>query len=127
MMGTGYLIEAICRTLLERKKTNIDLGTPEIGSVVGKCINCGMPVRIRQPWLSKMEEVNDGYYLIHCSNEDCHNYSGMEIRLDDLYLIDFAEWDERYIIKDNMSNGSGERNGIIVPFERDHKLNCLGE
>lgn len=62
-----------------------------IGAEIGKCRNCGFQVRVRQPWLSLMPIVNDGWYLIHCTNEACHNYYGMEIRENELTYVDFIE------------------------------------
>lgn len=62
-----------------------------IGAELGKCKNCGFQVQIRQPWLSLVPIVNDGWYLIHCTNEACHNYFGMEIKKDELAYVDFIE------------------------------------
>lgn len=62
-----------------------------IGAEIGRCKNCGSQVRIRQPWLTLMPIVNDGWYLIHCTNEACHNYYGMEIRDNELNCVDFIE------------------------------------
>lgn len=64
-----------------------------IGAEIGKCKNCGFQVRIRQPWLSLMPIANDGWYLIHCTNEACHNYYEMEIRDNELAYVDFIEDD----------------------------------
>lgn len=62
-----------------------------IGEELGKCRNCGFRVLIRQPWLSDKPIANDGWYLIHCTNEACHNYYGMEIRGNELDYVDFIE------------------------------------
>ena len=64
-----------------------------IGAELGQCKNCGFQVRIRQPWLSLMPIANDGWYLIHCTNEVCHNYYGMEIKENELAYVDFIEDD----------------------------------
>lgn len=64
-----------------------------IGAILGRCKNCGFQVQIRQPWLSLMPIANDGWYLIHCTNEACHNYYGMEIRENELDYVDFIEDD----------------------------------
>lgn len=61
-----------------------------VGQVFGKCMNCGAEVETRQPWLSNMPIVNDGWYLVHCMNEKCHNYYGMEIREEEQGYIDFV-------------------------------------
>ncbi|MCR5451415.1 MAG: hypothetical protein K6F00_02170 [Lachnospiraceae bacterium] len=119
MTGADYLVEVIDKVFTKRR-SNVDLGTPRIGMTVGKCKNCGSPAKIRQPWLSKMEVVNDDCYLIHCSNEDCHNYYGMEIGLGELYLVDFIEWDEEFIIKEEPEDG-GDRGKIIRFEEREKK------
>lgn len=60
-----------------------------VGDVIGSCSNCGCKVQIRQPWLSKQPIVNDGWYLVHCTNRGCHNYFGMEIREDEIEYLDF--------------------------------------
>ena len=70
-------------------------------------------MRIRQPWLSQIEEVNDGYYLIHCTNEACHNYSGVEIKLSELWIADFVDWDEKYIKKEPEAEPMK-----IIPFDQ---------
>lgn len=62
-----------------------------VGAMIGKCKNCGFQVQIRQPWLSFVPVVNDGWYLIHCTNKMCHNYFGMEIRENELSYADFLE------------------------------------
>ncbi len=63
-----------------------------VGMQLGTCINCGDAVVLRQPWLSKKMTVYDGWYLVHCSNEECHNHYGMELRLHELYMTDFINW-----------------------------------
>ncbi len=77
-----------------------------IGMAVGICRNCGSAVIVRQPWLSKKAIVNDGIYLFHCSNEDCHNHYGIQISPDRLGLVDFAIWDKEKVKhpKDHKSN-----------------------
>lgn len=62
-----------------------------IGAILGRCKNCGFQVQIRQPWLSVKPMANDGWYLIHCTNEECHNYYGMEVRENELDYVDFIE------------------------------------
>ena len=46
-----------------------------------------------------MPVVKDGYYLVHCSNEDCHNYYGMELSESQFGIADFVEWDEKHLIR----------------------------
>ena len=70
----------------------------QVGMEVGRCKNCNHPVKLRQPWLSKMPVVKDGYYLVHCSNEDCHNYYGMELSESQFGIADFVEWDEKQLL-----------------------------
>ena len=79
-----------------------------IGAEVGKCKNCGFQVRLRQPWLSLMPIANDGWYLIHCTNEACHNYYGMEIRESELPYVDFIK-----DIVDDMSVNEQKQGNII--------------
>lgn len=62
-----------------------------IGAEIGRCKNCGSQVLIRQPWLTLVPTANDGWYLIHCTNEACHNYYGMEIRESELSYVDFIK------------------------------------
>ena len=109
---TMQILERMLDAFENRYKSNIDLGVPRIGNIVGTCMNCSAPVRIRQPWLSEMEEVNDGYYLIHCTNESCHNFSGVEIKLSELWIADFVNWDEKYIEKKPKQDL-----GNVIPFD----------
>lgn len=76
---------------------NIEIHNPYVGLQLGRCKNCNSTVTLRQPWLSRKSDVNDGWYLVHCTNEDCHNHYGMELRLYELYMVDFVEWSSRYI------------------------------
>lgn len=62
-----------------------------IGAIIGRCKNCGFEVQLRQPWLSKTPIANDGWYLVHCTNEACHNYYGMEIKESELAYVDFIK------------------------------------
>lgn len=90
---------------LNRKIDNINnfneegLFIPDIktGMTVGVCRNCGSAIIVRQPWLSKKAVVNDGIYLFHCSNEDCHDHYGIQLSLDKLGLVDFAVWDKEKV------------------------------
>lgn len=72
-------------------------GKPMIGAVVGFCCDCGCDVKIRQPWLSDVEEVEDGEYQVHCTNETCINHSGMDVHYtssndNDFRYVDFVDW-----------------------------------
>ena len=44
-----------------------------------------------------MPVVNDGWYVMHCENEDCHNYYGMELRENEFSIADFVEWNEEIL------------------------------
>ena len=55
-----------------------------------------------------MPIVNDGWYLIHCTNETCHNYYGMEIRESELSYVDFVK-----DIVDDMSTNEQKQEKII--------------
>mgnify|MGYP003419038508 CR=1 FL=1 len=72
----------------------IQIRNPAVGLTVGRCKNCNREVRLRQPWLSKQPVVNDGWYLVHCMNEECHNYTGMELRMQEMQLADFIRFDK---------------------------------
>ena len=75
----------------------IHIRNPSVGMLMGKCLNCKAEVRLRQPWLSKKPLVCDGWYLVHCTNEDCHNYTGMELRISEMSLADFIQYDEKVL------------------------------
>ena len=75
----------------------IYIRNPSVGMRVGTCLNCMEEVRLRQPWLSKKPVVRDGWYLVHCINEDCHNYTGMELRMSEMRLADFIRYDEKFL------------------------------
>lgn len=79
----------------------VKIPEPKVGMQVGTCLNCKRAVVLRQPWLSKMPVVNDGWYVMHCENEDCHNYYGMELRESKFSIADFVEWNEEYLINDS--------------------------
>ena len=105
-------LAGILDAITDRYKVNVDLGEPKIGDIAGTCKNCYSPVKIRQPWLSQMDEVNDGYYLIHCTNEACHNYTGVEIKLSELWIADFVNLDEKYIKKESEAEPTN-----LIPFD----------
>ena len=88
----------------------------QVGMLVGRCKNCSHSIELRQPWLSRMLIVKDGYYLVHCNNEDCHNYYGMELLESEFDIADFVEWDEEHPVR----NGEAEKmaSGNIIPFEK---------
>lgn len=67
---------------------NIKQVLPE---VVGTCKNCYHPVVRQQPYFSTKPIVNDGWYLYRCTNEECHNCTGMELRDNELYFLDFVD------------------------------------
>lgn len=92
----------------------VKITEPKVGLCVGRCINCGSEVKLQQPWLSKIPVVNDGWYLIHCENEDCHNYYGMELKDNQVSLADFVEWNEEYIVKTQETTVPGK----VIPFRR---------
>lgn len=98
---------------MNRKKHIIN---PAVGLTIGKCKNCNREVRLRQPWLSKQPVVNDGWYLVHCTNEECHNYTGMELRMWEMYLADFIRYDESVL------DGS---QGKIIKFNRVKGGQCV--
>lgn len=75
----------------------VHIRNPSVGMLIGKCLNCKEEVRLRQPWLSKKPLVYDGWYLVHCTNEDCHNYTGMELRMSEMQLADFIQYDEKFL------------------------------
>lgn len=95
---------------------NVRVEEPKVGLQVGKCINCGCQVKLRQPWLSKMPVVNDGWYVMHCENEDCHNYYGMELRENEFSIADFVEWNEEFLIKNSKPEMTIADN--VIPFEK---------
>ena len=96
------LADAI-RSLDPYANPTVKITEPKVGLCVGRCINCGGGVKLRQPWLSKMPVVNDGWYILHCENEDCHNYYGMELKDNQFSIADFVEWNEEYMIKSQKS------------------------
>ena len=76
---------------------SIEIPKITIGMTVGKCKNCGAPIELRQPWASEMPEVNDDWYLLHCTNEKCHNRFGWELSEEEFCTADFVIWDDLYI------------------------------
>lgn len=78
----------------------IKINKPYVGMIVGKCKNCGQDVEIRQPWLSEIPVINDGWIILHCLNEKCHNVSGWEMRIKDIETADFVDWSEQFIEED---------------------------
>lgn len=115
------LAEAI-RSINPYANPTVRIEEPKVGLRVGKCINCGCQVKLRQPWLSNMPVVNDGWYGLHCENEDCHNYYGMELRENEFSIADFVEWNEKHLIKNQETETVISSN--IIPFEKWYKGNC---
>lgn len=96
---------------------------PYVGMEVGFCKNCYGLVRLRQPWLSKFPVVNDGYFLVHCCNVDCHNYYGMELSENEFSEADFVCWKEEYKIENTSFDNPSKRN--VIEFNRKMKENEL--
>ena len=115
------LAEAI-RSINPYANPTVRIEEPKVDLQVGKCINCGYQVRLRQPWLSNMPIVNDGWYVLHCENEGCHNYYGMELRENEFSIADFVEWNEKHLIKNQETETVISSN--IIPFEKWYKGNC---
>lgn len=86
-----------------------------VGLNVGTCKNCGHSVTIRQPWLSLESIVNDDYYLIHCENENCHNYYGMQLKTFEFGLADFVSFRKEYLEQDISENVDNTK---IIYFQR---------
>ena len=99
------LADAI-RSLDPYANPTVKITEPNVGLCVGRCINCGGGVKLRQPWLSKMPVVNDGWYILYCENEDCHNYYGMELKYNQFSIVDFVDWNEEHMIKNPMVSSS---------------------
>lgn len=106
------LADAI-RSLDPYANPTVKITEPKVGLCVGRCINCGGEVKLRQPWLSKMPVVNDGRYILHCENEDCHNYYGMELKDNQFSIADFVDWNEEHMIKSQKSEAQCK----IIPFK----------
>lgn len=111
----NMLADAI-RSLNPYENPTVKIQEPKVGLQVGKCINCGCQVKLRQPWLSNMPVVNDGWYVLHCENEDCHNYYGMELRENEFSIADFVEWNEEYLINNSEQEMTIADN--VIPFEK---------
>lgn len=94
----NMLADAI-KSLNPYADSTVKILEPKVGMQVGTCLNCRWAVVLRQPWLSKMPVVNDGWYVLHCENEDCHNYYGMELRENEFSIADFVEWNEEHLIQ----------------------------
>lgn len=109
------LAEAI-RSISPYANPTVRINEPKVGMRVGKCINCGSHVKLRQPWLSIIPVVNDGWYVLHCENEDCHNCYGMELRENEFSIADFVEWDEVHLIKNQEPEIQIGSN--VIPFRR---------
>lgn len=69
-----------------------------------------------------MPIVNDGWYLLHCENEDCHNYYGMELKDNQFSIVDFVDWNEEYLIENQETETVISSN--IIPFEKWYRGNC---
>lgn len=95
---------------------------PKVGLSVGICINCGCQAKLRQPWLSNMPIVNDGWYLLHCENEGCHNYYGMELKDNQFSIADFVNWNEEFLVENQKTETV--ISGNIIPFEKWYRGNC---
>ena len=122
MSNLGESLEELAKAisgLYDYSDPNVHIESPKIGTVVGRCKNCGSDVEIRQPWMSKIQTVNDGWYLFHCTNEDCHNYYGMEVMLSELGLLEFLEWDEKYIVE---KTESVEPQNVVNFVDRKNQL-----
>lgn len=94
----------------------VKIKEPKVGMPVGTCLNCGKAVVLRQPWLSRMPSVNDGWYLLHCENGDCHNYYGMKLREKEFSIADFVDWNDEYLIKKSESEVINV--GNVIPFKK---------
>ena len=90
----------------------IKIKNPYVGMIVGKCKNCGLDIELKQPWLSEIPVVNDGWIVLHCLNEKCHNSFGWEMQIQDVDTADFVDWSEDFIEED-MEYIAG---GNIIPF-----------
>ena len=116
----NMLADAI-RSLNPYENPTVKIQEPKVGMQVGTCLNCRRAVVLRQPWLSKMPVVNDGWYVMHCENEDCHNYYGMELRKNEFSIADFVEWNEEFLIKSSEPEMTIADN--VIPFKkRNFKL-----
>lgn len=111
----NQIAEAI-RNINPYANPTVRIQLPKVGMKVGTCLNCGATASLRQPWLSKMPVVNDGWYVLHCENEDCHNYYGMELKENEFSIADFVVWDEEHLIRNQESAISPESN--VIPFRR---------
>lgn len=98
---------------------NVHVAAPYVGMEVGCCKNCYSLVRLRQPWLSKFPVVNDGYFLVHCCNVDCHNYYGMELAENEFSEADFVYWKEEYKIENTSFDNPSKRN--VIEFKRKNE------
>lgn len=107
------LIAEAIRSLNPYAEPTVKIQEPKVGMKVGTCINCKGAVVLRQPWLSKLPVVNDGWYVLHCENEDCHNFYGMELRECEFSIADFVDWNEEYLI-----NNSETIVDNVIPFKR---------
>ena len=109
------LAEAI-RNINPYANPTVKIQNPRVGLIVGVCRNCNSSVRLRQPWLSKMPIVNDGWYVLHCENEDCHNYYGMELKEGQFDMADFVEWYDEHLVKNQELEVPPACN--VIPFRR---------
>lgn len=116
MLEILNLIADAIRGLDPYANPTVKIQEPKVGMKVGTCMNCGRAVVLRQPWLSKMSSVNDGWYLLHCGNEDCHNYYGMELRENEFSIADFVEWNEEYLIYNPEPEKTIADN--VIPFKK---------
>lgn len=110
----NQLAEAI-RNLDPRANPSVRIQNPTVGLKVGTCINCGESVALRQPWLTKHPIVNDGWYVLHCENEECHNYYGMELKENEFDLADFVSWNEAYLLRNPEEEVFSSN---VIPFRK---------
>ena len=113
--GLDRIAEAI-RYINPYVNPTVKIQNPRVGLKVGTCMNCGNSVKLRQPWLSEMPVVNDGWYVLHCENEECHNCYGMELKDNEFSLADFVVWDDEHLIKNQESEYTYGSN--VIPFRK---------
>ena len=108
--GMNRLADTINNSKFVGGGSKINIENPVIGMRLGTCKNCGKDVELRQPWSSEDPIVNDGWYLVHCKNERCHNFTGIEVMNDEFYFASFVEWEEEFI----SDRSELRKNNIII-------------
>ena len=88
-----YMLADAIRSLNPYENPTVKIQEPKVGMQVGTCLNCRRAVVLRQPWLSKMPVVNDGWYVMHCENE---KNSKPEMTIAD-YVIPFEKRNFRLV------------------------------